>query len=185
MQDINLLQSKIKDREELWQKNNRTANIVLSLILVLVVAAGLVFWYLVGGTEDKLTQTTAETVKIQSEIDAQSETLDTAKAYQAQLKNLKLVLSDHVAWSNLLDELAKATYKDAELLSIQGTLTGAIHLEGRTDTYEKLAKVILGLSTSKAFESVKLLSSDGSIDENTGYNFSMDLTVSPNTFIPR
>lgn len=185
MQEINLLQSKIKDRQERWQKNNRTANIVLFLILIIVLAVGGLFMYLNSGSADKLRTVASDTAKAQSEIDAQQETLHSAENYQAQLKNLQLVLNNHVAWSNFFKELGDYTLKGITYTSMHGNLTDTVHLEGQTKTYTEMAKLLLGLSTSKNFEKVDLLSTGPSSNENFGYIFSVDLTVAPNLFTPR
>lgn len=185
MQDINLLQNKIKDREAQWQRNNSTANIILFLLLLVIGGVGGLFWYLNSDSVEKLTASRADTVRIQGEIDAQQETLVTATNFQAQLKNLKSVLDGHIEWSNFFDELTKHTLTGSSYLSIQGSLANGVHLEGITPTYESLSKILLGLSTSESFTDVILLSSDGSLEEESGYNYSIDIELDPLIFIPR
>lgn len=185
MQEINLLQNRVKDTTHIWERQSKTIIAVLAGILTIILAATGLLYYLNGNAQTQLDASTKENNDLQSKLTEQQKTLGDAKAFQAQLANLRFLISNHTYVTPLLDELSKITYKKAQYATMDVTETGKLHLEGMVDTYEDLGKLLLGLSTSSKFTSVKLLSAIPSSGKVNAYVFSVDLVVSPDIFLSK
>ena len=183
MQEINLLQSRVKDTTDAWQKQGRTFLSLLAMLLFLLIAAGVGLYFLTRSINKQNDQLVADNTRLQTELSSKEGSLEQARVTQAQLVNIKTLLSDHIYFSTFLDEIEKMTHQKAQYVSLTvAQSTGAVHLQGKTDSYDSLGKLLLGLSTSSKFSNVKLLSSTPSSGEVGGFSFSVDLTVSPDTF---
>lgn len=122
----------------------------------------------------------SENLTLKEQIDLEDTKLKEAKVYQAQLSNIKLLLKNHIALTPLFEELSNYTYLKARFSSVDIAQDLArIHLEGAVDSYDGLGKLLLGLSTSKNFSNVKLITVQQGENE---YTFSIDLSVAPNLF---
>jgi Tfp pilus assembly protein PilN len=183
MQDINLLQNKLKDNTARWQKNQRMSVVVLSLILLAELAAAGFFYMLTKSAEESMMALNQENTTIQTRMDQLDDQLVAARGFQAQTKNLTTLVNNHVIWTNLIDELASSTFKSAQYMGMNSTTTGVMHIEGITNNYSDLGKMLLALETSDKFTSVKLISTSPSTDETAGIMFSVDVVANQEIFI--
>lgn len=185
MQEINLLQNKLKDTTVVWETRNKLFINVLMLVVILEVAAIFAFIFLGKKAEGQYSALRTENAAVQNELNQKQPPLTGAKAFQAQLKNIRFVLDSHVYWSVLFDELGKKTFNKAQYVSISSDVNGKIHLEGLVGSYTDLGKLILGLSQWDQASDVKLLSSNPSSGEFAGYVFSLEFKVNPEIFIKK
>ena len=178
MQEINLLQNRIKDRTDVWSRRSLVIRTFLSLFLVLELAVFGGLLLLTKSNQTGIQQTEAEITAIQSEIDQQRGELVSAQAFQAQLKNIRTLLDGHLYWSAFFDELSRVTFQRAQYMTLSATAAGKLHLEGSSGSYQDIGKLLLGLSTSDNFKDVKLLSVSTASGNVTGnYLFSVDMNV--------
>jgi len=180
MQEINLLQTKIKDRNLAWEKRNRLINTLAILVIVLEVLLTGGLYYMKNAVQKNISQIEAENTAARSRISDRQKDLAPAISFQAQLKNLRTLVDNHVYWSGLLDELTKSTYNRTQYRTLQAQTSGLIHIEGVVPSYSDLSKFILGLYTSDKFTSIKLLSVQPSDQAQGGYLFSLDMQANPN-----
>ncbi|MEO8065940.1 MAG: PilN domain-containing protein [Candidatus Doudnabacteria bacterium] len=183
MAEINLLQNSFKDTTNAWQRQSTIMLTVLSLILIVIGGITGVLFFLNQSTQKQIDAATAVNNDLQKNLNQQQAGLTNTKSFQAQLANLRLLLTNHVYISPLLDELSKATYIKSQDQTIDINPDGKIHLEGLVDSYADLGKMLLGLSTSTKFSNVKLLSALPSTGKKNGYVFSVDLNVTPGIFL--
>lgn len=183
MQEINLLQNKLKDKTNQWEKNNRVVVILLSFVLLALLAAtGMIYMLSKNAQEAKLALD-QENINIQKKLDQLEDEMVKAKGFQAQSKNIATLLETHVVWSGLMKELADSTFKGSRYLNMTSDTTGLIHIEGITGTYTELGKIILALETSDQLESVKLLSTARSANELAGVTYSLDIVAKQQVLI--
>ncbi len=183
MQEINLLQNRVKDTTFVWQKQGKLILVILALILFLIVAGSVALFFLNQSLEKKTADVLADNQSIQRQLSEQQKNLGDAKAFQAQLVNLKVLLENHSYLSPLLDELAKITYQKAQYVTLDVAESGKIHVEGTINSYTELGKLLLGLSTSDKFKDVKLLSiSPSSGTTSAAYVFALDMSAIPDIF---
>ena len=182
MTEINLLQTRIKDRTFAWQRQVRTVLIFLAVILVLLGAGGGGLMFLTNQLTVEIQTVSADATKIQDQLNQDQKNIGDAKLFQAQVANIKTLLNNHVYLTPLFKEIGKMTYVKSQYVSINVSTTGKINLEGQVENYAGLAKLILGLSTSNQFKDVKLLSVNPGTGEVNGYAFSIELTAKPEIF---
>lgn len=182
MQEINLLQTKIKDRNTASEKRNNLVITMLSIILVILALVTGGFFFLAKTNVSKTAQVDQENTDLRTKLDARKNDMSAAIAFQAQLINIRTVLAGHIYWSVFLDELAKTTYTKTEFKSFLADSNGKIHAEGQVPTYTDMGKLILALSKSDKFKTVKLLSIQPSSEQKNGFIFSMDMTASKDLF---
>ena len=182
MQEINLLQSKVRDTTLDWQKRSKLSTNLLIAVLIIFVGAATALSLLHRRTLARYNSVRIENIESQNNLNRKQQELTSAKAFQAQLKNLSFLTNVHVYWSNFFDELAKHTFNQSQYVSVEGDTTGKIHIEGNVASYADLGKLILGLSTSEKFKQAKLLSASPTSSEQAGYLFSLDLTATPDVF---
>ena len=183
MQEINLLQSRIKDTTYSWEKQSKIGLAILAGILILILGASAVFYFLTQSLDKQNSALTAANAKLQSELTQKSANLGNAKVFQAQLSNMKALLARHIYFSPFFDEIEKMTYQKAQYISLDADQdTGQVHLEGLVANYTDLGKLLLGLSTSGSFSNVKLLSAAPSSGAINAFTFSIDLTARNSIF---
>ena len=183
MQDINLLQNKLKDKTDQFDKNNRLIMVILSLLLVAVLVATGAFYMLTSNAEESKLALDQENVSIQNRLDQMESQMVLAKGFQAQTQNITTLLNSHVVWTNFMNELASKTYKVSRYMSMGLETTGNIHVEGIAPTYVEIGKLLLAFETSKELKSVKLLSTSPSTDEQAGIAYSLELVVDQQALI--
>lgn len=183
MQEINLLQNKLKDKTNQWEKNNRVVVGILTFILLVVVAAAGMLYMLGKNAEESKQTLDQENASIQSKLNQMQKDMVLAKGFQAQSKNLSSLLDSHVIWSNLMKELADSTLKTSRYMGMTADTSGLIHLEGLTLDYTQLGKIILALETSEEVQSVRLLNTAQSQDRLAGIMYSIDIQVRQESLI--
>lgn len=174
MADINLLQNQLKDTTLTASRRSMTAIWILTFVLVVLVLGGGALYLLTRNLTTESSQLTTDNTRLQKEIQNSSEDIDKAKVLQAKLSNASLLLKNHIHISPLLDEIEEFTYRASKYVNISIDEVGLIHLEGTVSSYSDLGKLLLGLSTSEYFESVRLLSVAGGSEANT-YHFSINM----------
>jgi Tfp pilus assembly protein PilN len=185
MAEINLLQNRVKDTTHAWEHQSRLTLTVLIMILILLVAATVLLFVINQRIQTQINEVTNSNQDLQKKLNDQQTNLGSAKQFQAQLSNLRVLLKSHVYLSPLLDELSKSTYAKTVYLNLDVTDAGKIHLEGRTDSYGSLGKLMLGLATSTKFKNIKLLSVVPSAGKINAYSFSIDMNVTPDIFVKK
>lgn len=182
MQEINLLQNRVKDTTHTWQSQSKTLLTVLAVLLIIVVGATAVLFLLNNSLQKKIAAVVTNNQSLKVQLDSKQKDLTGAKAYQAQLTNLKTLVNNHIYLTPLLNELSKSTYQRAQYVTLDATDAGKIHLEGRVANYSDLGKLLLGLSTSAKFKDIKLLSVIPSTGTINAYVFAVDMSVLPEIF---
>lgn len=177
MAEINLLQNRLTDTTNSWKKQGRLILTLLSIVLVGLMVGALVLFFLNQGLKTESATVTSDNQTLQSKLNDQQNSLGDAKAFQAQLVNLRTLIDNHAVMTPLMDELNKVTYTRTQYNTVDINETRAVHIEGRVDSYADLGKVLLGLSTSSQFNNVRLLSVLPSTGTSNGYQFSIDLTA--------
>jgi Tfp pilus assembly protein PilN len=183
MQEINLLQNKLKDKTNQWEKNNRVVIGLLSFVLLAVLAAtGMVYMLTKNAQESKLSLD-QDNIRIQKELDRMEDDMVLAKGFQAQSKNIVSLLNSHVIWSNLMAEVSSSTFKLTQYVSMNTDTSGIIHVEGITASYTDLGKIILALETSEEVESVNLINTTQSTGGQAGIVYSLDILANQQALI--
>lgn len=179
MQEINLLKNQLKDSRLNWDKHNRLLIVGLVVFLIIEIAGGAVLFTINRSQAKSRDTVTAGNVQIQNKLNAKQNELGPAKAFQAQLTNLNRLVESHLYWTNFFDELTKVTLKKAQFTQLQADTIGKVYVEGRSANYSDLGKLLLGLSTSKHFSKVRLLSSNPGTGEISGLIFTLEFRINP------
>lgn len=182
MQDINLLQNKLKDRTEAWEKGNRIMIVIFSTILLALLALGGGLFFTNYQTDKTIEEIKSENADLDRKLDSQQKDVVGAKAFQAQIQNIRLLLNSHLVWTAFYEELIARTLDKTTYSSVRFAIDGKVHLEGNTQSYDELGKLLYGLSQSEMFTDVKLLNASSGESEAGGYTFSIDLKVKPEIF---
>lgn len=183
MQEINLLQNKLKDTTNKWEKSNRTINIVLGLVLVAELVIGGMFFMLAKSAQDTKVALDKENTQIQTSLDRMEDELAAAKGFQAQTKNIESLILSHVIWSEIIDSMAASTFKASRYLNMSSATTGVMSIEGVTANYTDLGKTMLALETNPNLLSVKLLSTAPADEEESGVNFTIETIAKQDVFL--
>jgi Tfp pilus assembly protein PilN len=183
MQEINLLQNKVKDRTLSFERSNRlTVGIFVMLIIVELVAVAFLF-AVIHAKKSSLADLQDQNAKIQADLNSNQKDVPAAKSLQAQLQNVQSLLNNHIYWSPFFTLLAQETPKKIQITTIDGASSdGKIHLEGAANTYTDIGSLILSLATSANYKDVKLLAITTAKEHNTGYSFSLSFQALPKTF---
>lgn len=175
MQDINLLQSKLKDKSETWDRRNNVIIVVFVIITLVVLAAGGFLYFLNQNAKKKTADLKTQNTSIQTKLDSSQGDLAEARGFQAQVQNIELLLNNHIYWTPVFDEIQKTVLKEAYYANMQATTDGKMHLEGITGSFEQVGKLILSLSTSPNLKNVKLLAIQQNSGQQSGFRFGIDL----------
>lgn len=185
MPEINLLQNRIKDTTYSSQKQSRNVLVGLTVTLILLAAAGGGLMFLSKGLAQKVSDTESQNAALRKQLNQEQSQLGSAKTLQAQMANLRTLVSNHVYLTPLLEEIGKMTYTKAQYVTLDVANTGTVHLEGRVADYTSLAKLILGLNSSSKFSNVRLLSVAPSSGQINAFLFAIDLNVSSDIFVKK
>ncbi|MGE5393016.1 MAG: PilN domain-containing protein [Candidatus Saccharibacteria bacterium] len=182
MQDINLLQNKLKDRSESWEKGNRIMIAVFSLLLIAVLVLGGGLFLTNYQTDKTIEQVKSENSVLTAKLNSQQGDMIGAKAFQAQIQNIRVLLGSHIVWTPFYEELIRNTLTKTTYSYVRLGLDGKVHVEGNIGSYDDLGKLLYGLSQSGKFTEVKLLNASSGESEAGGYTFSIDFKVKPEIF---
>ncbi|MBX4205143.1 MAG: PilN domain-containing protein [Candidatus Doudnabacteria bacterium] len=184
MQEINLLQNKVKDRTLQFERSNRLVMVFFSLLLLLEIGAVAGLFFLIKSTDAKTQDVIKANLQTQAEMNTNQKDLVKAQGFQAQLKNVRSLIDNHIYWSAFLDQLAKITPTKVQFRTVTGSVAdNKLHVEGVAQSYQDVGRVLLSLETSDKFKQVKLRSVNPSQDSAFGYSFALEITVSPDIFI--
>jgi Tfp pilus assembly protein PilN len=184
MQEINLLQNKVKDKTLSWERRNRVIVTLFTLILILEILVGVGLYVLTQTTKGQIKDVQAKNQTIQNALDSNQKDLAAAKGLQAELKNLKVLLNNHVYWSQFFNKLAALTPKKTAFSTVSASSTdGKVRLNGIAPSYIDIGKLILSLSTSDSFSSAKLTTVAPTTGKTFGYDFVVEVKASPKLFI--
>jgi len=183
MQEINLLQNRRKDRHSIGEKQKTWLAVILIGFLLLEGAGTGLFMVLSKAKQKSAVIMQGKLVSLQKEINDEQKNLTDSKAFQAQMKNLKFLVSSHIYFSPFFKELSNKTYNKVQYSSLTvDRTTGKVHIEGKTSSYTDIGKFILGLNTSGKFKDIKLLAATPTEGEVFGFNLSLDLFLKPEIF---
>jgi hypothetical protein len=183
MQEINLLQNKLKDTTSHWEKNNRAIVVILGLVLVAELVVGGMFYLLTKNAVDAKESTDADNARLLTELNSMADELAKAKGFQAQAKNIDTLLRNHVIWSNIINSTSASTYKASRFFSMNSDTSGKMHIEGIVPSYTDLGKLILAFETNNDLKKVDLLSTTKSTTEQTGILFAIQLMADQGVFL--
>lgn len=183
MTDINLLKTEQQRRASalvMAGRSPRAFYLVLGLlVLALLLWAGLAFYQRrlenrISAVQQAVLRAEAETGQVDAERQA-------AVSVQTRLNNLDSLLSTHLLWSALMNELEANLLKTARFETLEvRPAEDVLTLSGLVPSYTELGKMILALEASEHFEKVELQSSDVSEGAVAGYKFIIELTFDPN-----
>jgi len=159
MQEINLLQNKVKDRTLRFERSNRLVVGLFSLIVILEFVATGGLYFLANNTNKQTADVVSQNQSIQTAMVSNQKDLTLAKGLQAQLKNVNTLLQNHIYWSAFLTDISAIVPVKVQYNDFQGSITDdKITIDGMASSYADVGRMLLALSTSDKFSSVKLVS---------------------------
>ena len=179
MAQINLLKNELQERAVFGRAGLVPLYIALGVLgLEVLIYGGL---YLYNSTiEKQISDVERQYSDTNAEINRLSPDLQEGLAYQTRLRNLQILLDNHIFWSPVLEELSKSTYRSVSYDSLEADqVKHRLVVQGVAPSYTDIAKLILGLKTSRFINDVSLLSSGRSKSEKAGFNFSMEIDFDP------
>ncbi len=156
-------------------------------LLVLVLAAGIFFYFSNRSMQSKVAQ------ESQSQASAKS-SLETNKNYkglvatQQKLKDLQVVLAQHTDWSDLVTQFAAATLKSTSFSdgattgsiyhSFRAASDGTVEISGTVGSFADLDRLIKGfeLADFNSYITNVSLTSVGTAEEKKGVTFTIDVS---------
>ena len=184
MQEINLLQNKVKDRTLAFERNNKLLMGICLVILTLeLIGAGLL-WLSTSSENNKIRSLQSSNATIQSQITQTEKQAPAAKSAQAQLKNVQTLLNNHIYWTGVFGLLASKDPQKVRYTNVDGSVAdGKISIQGVAASYTEVGNLILSLSTANdQFKDVKLISVNPSQGANAGYSFSLSFKATNTAF---
>ncbi len=139
------------------------------LIVVLAAYGALIF--LTKSASSTSASETAEQAAIKQEV-INSPEYPTFLAHQDKLKNLDLLLKNHLSWCTILPNFAQNTVKETKYTKFTANADGSTAITGTVPDFATLAKMIQAfqLNNGKFIKDVKLVNvglSDGEKNEIT------------------
>ena len=183
MQEINLLQNKVKDRTLQFEKSNRILVVVCVIIMILEGAAFGGLYFLTNSTKTVTAKIQQENADIQTSMNSNQDSLNAAKGLQAQLKNVKTLLNNHVYWSEFLNQVSAVVPNKIQFVNLSSSSSDdKLHVEGIAQSYDDIGRLLLSLNGSDKFSNATLHSITPSTGTTFGYMFTIDVAVSPSVF---
>src|SRR3989344_5785276 len=127
MQEINLLDSRLKDTTHICEKRTRLFITLVTLVVFLESGLYGVFLLLTNNIDQQINTLTVENNNIQADINRNQEDLIGARAFQAQLQNVRAILDSHIYWTGFFDELSDFTFNAVTFNSLQSGENRKIH----------------------------------------------------------
>lgn len=181
MPEINLLKNELQGRpgSSLGRASTPATYIIIGLLVLEGLGYGGLMLYQ-RQLVKYINETDQRAAKVNAEIGQIDQERQEAISFQSRLKNLQILLDNHLFWSSLFAELEKSTYKPAVYKDFQAnpgenkmTITGTI------PTYTDLGKFLLGLKTSPKILDVALQSSGQKDSIGGGYSFVVEVVFDP------
>ncbi|OGD65659.1 hypothetical protein A3F08_02435 [Candidatus Berkelbacteria bacterium RIFCSPHIGHO2_12_FULL_36_9] len=132
---------------------------VIGATLIIIIAA--VFLYVMQGTKSSELKTRSVEAKEleQNLLQSDIKKLDNeVQAFQEGILAYQSILAGKIYWSKMFEELEKSTLKNIKFNNFSLDENKLIKINGETDTYENVAKLMRSLENSSSFTQVKLIS---------------------------
>lgn len=159
MAQINLLTSDAKQPSNGGGVVSIAAKVLIAILILAVVWYGYLF-ISVNRTGKDIENTKNDIAQAQSSILADQGRAELLTR-QSQLKDATNLISGHIYWSNLFDELPKSTLQGVSYRAITTTHDGTVTVEFSVPSYEDLDKFLQVFDLpeyNKNFSNIKLLS---------------------------
>lgn len=182
MADISLIPKEYKAGFNLRTIFSKTRSFVTVLILLSLLVYGGLFLYgksLGANLEDLQNQ--AEELNKKRDVDFEKKVILLEKA----LGNLKIILKNHLYWSNLFSELGQLTVPQVSFLDFRGTIENdgsiTLSLKGSIPGYTYLAKQMVSFGQEKLVSNIEVsginLGTQGGIEFTLNINFLKDILL--------
>jgi len=182
VQEINLLQNSLKEKNQSWQRRSGIALSILIFILIFELVLSAMFYFLGSNRDKQITRLADENAALQNKMENTQKGLEEAKKFQRQLASLKDLIQVHVYWSKFFDEMESKIYVKSKLDTMNVDEAGTVTISGQVSSYSELGKLILALNKSKNLTNIKLLNSSLSDSEKSGVFFSLNAKVNKEAF---
>ncbi|HYC79696.1 MAG TPA: hypothetical protein VEC17_01570 [Candidatus Binatia bacterium] len=183
MPEINLLQNKLNDNTDRWQKSGKAVNVVLVLIIVAEIIGGGAFYMMNKTAQENKLVLDQENLTIKQDLAELQNDLKDATGLQAQTKNIDTLLKNHVVWNAIIQEISDKTYRNSQYMQMTSDTTGRIHIEGMVSSYTDLGKMLLALNTSDKFDSVQLTASSPGTGGAAGILYAVEVKAKQSIFL--
>ena len=180
--EINLLRNSLKERTSLGLGGPKSMVPLYIVIAFLVLEAGAFvgFMYYNKSVERKVNAAEVEASQLDLQMRKTDTELKEAISYQVRLTDFKDLLTSHVFWSPLFDELGDFTYKPLRFDTFQADFQKSrMVVTGIAPTYRDMAKLILGLKKSDQFTEILFQSGGAAQGDVSGYSFLLDIGFDP------
>jgi hypothetical protein len=152
MPDINLLQN-----TNITEKDNtrlfRMLNVLGVILLVLAIAAFVGLFILTKSIESRAVTVADQKIQLEKEIKSKADYSILSKD-QSKMNNLKIVLDQHLNWSEVLPKFAKATLKTANYTKFVANKDGSATITGTVPDFQNLDRLIQAYQL-KEFDYIK------------------------------
>jgi len=120
---------------------------VISSVLLLVVAAFYCsFYFLTKGVEEKVAAVNQRIASLESQLRTREPGGKEIKAFSSRLVNMKVVLNEHIRWSQVLTELERLVLPNVTLKTLMGgTEKSSITIAVSAPTIEAAADLVVSL----------------------------------------
>lgn len=137
---------------------------LLALIVSVVVGLVVFLWpFLIAG---QMKTTQQERTNLEDQLGSQKnrEIEGRIRSVKAAADGLKVALGATFPTLELIQRLEQRLPKDIAILNLSGDEKGQLKLDGETTTYTSVAKLMVSLRSSEAFEKIKLTGLSGGAD---------------------
>ncbi len=141
MADINLLQNTNVPHDD--GKKYRVLNMLGVVLLVLVVAAIAVVFFLSSKTQKHTDKINADSANITKDIQSQKDFIALSRN-QDKLKEMATLLNAHLSWSQVIPKFSEATLKTSKYTKYVANLDGSATITGTVPDFQDLDKLIKG-----------------------------------------
>ncbi len=183
MAEINLLKNQV---EEIKEKQAYKVMNKLGIGLLILVALAYVFFYFAAKQYDSQAQAIAQQqAELQLQIE-QEQQYPGVIADQDKLKNLQILLDQHLSWGDLIQKFGDATLKTASYTKFTATSDGGATITGIVPDFQNLDKLIKGyqLNEFQYIKDVKLINIGLSDQQKNALNFTIKVTFNKDLLQP-
>lgn len=183
MPDISLIPKDYKEKKGGFKTIFSKIEILIIILIVfsLLVYGGLLFYSKSLNSQFYSLQKRAEEISKERNKEFENEAVSLAKT----LKNLEVILKDHLYWSNLFSKLGELTVPQISFTDFKGDLakdgSANLVLNGKTTGYTYLARQMASFSQEKLISDVKIsgitLGTEGGIEFGLNINFLKEILL--------
>jgi len=176
MSEISLIPKNYKGKTELGTIFSKIGILILVLVIIsLSVYAGLFFYEKSLNKQVEKIQSQIEEINKQRDIEFEKETISLEK----NLKELKIILKNHLYWSNIFSKIENLVVPQVIFSKLEGDTksdgSADLTLEGKTLGYTYLAKQMVSFSQDDMVSNVEVskinVADQGGIEFNLNINF--------------